>query len=666
MSGHIKIPDIAPLIRVLADGIEREFEFPFPIFASEDLSVYFDGAKQSGGFDIADGKVIFDIAPAQGVIVTIERRMAFGRLSDFIEGGDFSAQAINTELDFLVAGLQQVSRDQSVMLKFSDGENTGRTEIPSRSHRANKALGFDGNGDPVAVSLEGSMAMPDFTAAGFGAKTRTAQDKLSDAVSVRDFGAIGDGLTDDTLAIQKALSAHNAVFVPEGIYVVTGTITLREGQSLTGAGDVSVLKTISDITLVEMVASYGALRNLKLVGGQTGLKLYGMESPCVNNAVTDVTIWGSETGILLDGYQDTNHPCYWNNFDRVTVVQPKTNGIHLIKSGVGDTPNANRFHQCRVYSLGEQTSGHGLYVEAGAFNNSFIDFEANIAGTAQACVRLGNASYKTLFVNLYTESNNGVPNVRLDEGSSETAIYNLLSMSDGAAIWDLSGGDYTAFNAGYPYKNRLQRTTVTDLNTTLQRYDTKYTDTNGVVDLVPSHSVQLLSSFGGALTARLPEAGEAVGVQMTIKKMDSSKNVITITEKNGDGPDRRNYYLGSQNDYVQMISNGAEWLVTASNRSPGNTRYYDGKGIYDIDMAVDVYLLSSFGGAMTARLPPANAPEAVGRMVTIKKTDVSSNIITVSEQGGAGPDGYAQPLNAQYKAITLVSDGGHWHIVSRF
>ena len=117
---------------------------------------------------------------------------------------------------------------------------------------------------------------------------------------------------------------------------------------------------------------------------------------------------------------------------------------------------------------------------------------------------------------------------------------------------------------------------------------------------------------------------------------------------------------------MAMDPTGAEWLVTASNRSPGNTRYYDGKGIYDIDMAVDVYLLSSFGGAMTARLPPANAPEAVGRMVTIKKTDVSSNIITVSEQGGAGPDGYAQPLNAQYKAITIVSDGGHWHIVSRF
>lgn len=153
---------------------------------------------------------------------------------------------------------------------------------------------------------------------------------------------------------------------------------------------------------------------------------------------------------------------------------------------------------------------------------------------------------------------------------------------------------------------------------------------------------------------------------MVVKKIDSSSNVITITEDSGAGPDGRSYYLGAEGDFMQAMSNGAEWFVISSNRAPGNTRYYDGSGIYDIDMAVDVYLLSSFGGAMTARLPPANAAIAVGRTVTIKKTDVSSNVITVSEYGGSGPDGFSQPLNAQYKTITVVSDGARWYIVSKF
>lgn len=98
----------------------------------------------------------------------------------------------------------------------------------------------------------------------------------------------------------------------------------------------------------------------------------------------------------------------------------------------------------------------------------------------------------------------------------------------------------------------------------------------------------------------------------------------------------------------------------------GNTRYFDGSGDYDIDMAVDLYLLSSFGGAMTARLPPANAAQAIGRKVTIKKTDPSANAITVSEQGGSGPDQSLQTLNTRYDAITVMSNGGQWYIVSRF
>ena len=168
MSEHIKMPDVAPLVRYLANGTQTEFSYPFPIFASEDLAVYLDGAPQISGFIISDagntngGTVTFDTAPVEGVVVTLERRMALERMTDFIEGGDFSAQAINTELDFLVAGLQQIGRDQSPMLRYGDHETPGNTVLPDRALRAGKALGFDGNGDPVPVSLDGSMAAPDY------------------------------------------------------------------------------------------------------------------------------------------------------------------------------------------------------------------------------------------------------------------------------------------------------------------------------------------------------------------------------------------------------------------------------------------------------------------------------------------------------------------------
>ena len=672
MTEHIKMPDVTPLVRYVANGTQTEFEYPFPIFASEDLAVYLNGAKQASGFTIdgagetLGGSVTFDAAPAINTIITLARELPIERVTDYLEGGDFSAQSINTELDYLIAAIQQVNRENDTMLRYGDHEAPAEVILPDRAVRANKALGFDGNGDPVAVTLEGSMASPNFTPGGTGAATRTSHDKFSDLISVKDFGAIGDGLTDDTNAIINALAASDSVFLPEGEYLTTATIRLTARQSLLGAGQKSVIKANADtFNVIEVVEDYVTLSNFRIEGGDIGIKLFGLTRPVVQTSVSDITIVAPKTGVQLDGYNNTNFPCYWNNFSRVLVEQPSVNGFHLTKSGAGDTPNANKFYACRAYSLGADISGAGFYIEHGSFNNAFIDCEANVKGTAQGCFIIGANSNKTLLINPYAESNNLVPNIKLESGSIETSIVNLLSASDGAAIWDLSGGEYTAYNAGYPHKNRLQRTTVTDMNATLQRFDTEYIDTSGTVTLDLSHSVHLVSSFGGALTVELPNAGDAVGVMMVVKKIDSSKNVITITEDSGSGPDGSSVFLGAENDYAMMLSNGAEWFVIASNRSPGNTRFFDGTGTYDIDMAVDTYLLSAFSGTMTARLPPANAAEAIGRTITLKKTDVSANAITVTEQGGTGPDNSAQPLASQYSAITVVSDGGQWFIVSK-
>ncbi len=673
---HIKMPDVAPLVRYLADGAQTVYTYPFPIFASEDLAVYFDGARQYSGYSVAGagatagGTVTFDAAPASGVTVMIERRMKLERLTDFLEGGDFSAQAINTELDFLLGAIQQVGRDQSPMLHYSDDEEPADVVLPVKSQRANMVLGFDADGDPVAVSTEGTMAAPDFTASGTGAATRTSSDKFSDLISVKDFGAVGDGLTDDTLAIQQALAAYQNVFVPEGTYLIAAPLTLGNSQSLFGAGQASIIKCQTDsFNAIDVPASYARIAGLKIEGGAVGIALTGGVAECVQNAVTDVNIVSASIGIQLDGGASSTYPCYWNNFSRIMIEQPDTHGVHLTLSGAGDTPNANRFHAVRVYSKGASTTGSGFYVEDGAHMNSFIDCEANVNGaTATSCFRIGANASKTMLVNLYTESTNGVPNVQLDAGASETAIVNLHAQSDGAAIYDLSGGDYDAFNAGYPDKNRMRGTVVTDLKATLMRFDTEYIDTAGTTEIDLSHSVHIVDATAGAITIELPDATTAPGVSMSVKKKDGSGNIVTISEVAGGtgGPDGADFQLGGKGDFITVQSNGAGWLVVSSNRMAGNTRYIDSSGVVDIDLSVDTYLLSSYGGAMTARLPPANAAEAIGRTVTLKKTDVSANAITVTEQGGNGPDQSSQTLAAQYNAVTVVSDGGQWFVLNSY
>jgi hypothetical protein len=71
-----------------------------------------------------------------------------------------------------------------------------------------------------------------YTPAGTGAVATTVQAKLQESVSVKDFGAVGDGVTDDTAAF-LALAAYcnstafKSVLIPPGLYVVNTTISFQ-------------------------------------------------------------------------------------------------------------------------------------------------------------------------------------------------------------------------------------------------------------------------------------------------------------------------------------------------------------------------------------------------------------------------------------------------------
>lgn len=58
-------------------------------------------------------------------------------------------------------------------------------------------------------------------------------DDTGDA-DIRAFGAVGDGVADDTAAIQAAIDASQGVYFPTGVYRCTATIRLRNGSRLVG------------------------------------------------------------------------------------------------------------------------------------------------------------------------------------------------------------------------------------------------------------------------------------------------------------------------------------------------------------------------------------------------------------------------------------------------
>lgn len=88
----------------------------------------------------------------------------------------------------------------------------------------------------TALASSSGSSLVGFLQAGTGAVARTVQSKLRDVVSVKDFGAVGDGVTDDTAAIQAALnSGAETINVPDGIYI-SQALTVPTGVTLQGLG----------------------------------------------------------------------------------------------------------------------------------------------------------------------------------------------------------------------------------------------------------------------------------------------------------------------------------------------------------------------------------------------------------------------------------------------
>jgi hypothetical protein len=89
-----------------------------------------------------------------------------------------------------------------------------------------------------------------YTPAGTGAVQRTVESRLRDVVSVKDFGAAGDGVTDDTAAIQAAIDSlgevtGGTVYFPAGTYKTSSNIEIKSKTTLQGDGRQSLIKSTS-------------------------------------------------------------------------------------------------------------------------------------------------------------------------------------------------------------------------------------------------------------------------------------------------------------------------------------------------------------------------------------------------------------------------------------
>ena len=190
-----------------------------------------------------------------------------------------------------------------------------------------------------------------------GAVSRTVKNKLQETVSVEDFGAVGDGVTDDTAAIQAALDAASAagggaVYLPQGDYRISSALeidnyTILHGASIHGTRLIPVSGT-SQTTLVKNKPNSGqnpstlhiSIRDLTIDANDEAavtdaLVLEGVgRSQVFNIRVRDASASGAH-GIRITSYNDggTYRQASKNSFYDVYVLNCYNGVIQAVASG---------------------------------------------------------------------------------------------------------------------------------------------------------------------------------------------------------------------------------------------------------------------------------------------------------------------------------------------
>jgi Pectate lyase superfamily protein len=118
--------------------------------------------------------------------------------------------------------------------------------------------------------------------------------------NVKSYGAIGDGLTDDTAAIQAAIdavpSSGGVVFFPAGTYIISQTLTVTtSATTLLGVGydqgSILKIKSTADPTYALQIGTVGYIANCKV----EGLTLQGRNNGSLTGGGMS---FGSDTGTI--------------------------------------------------------------------------------------------------------------------------------------------------------------------------------------------------------------------------------------------------------------------------------------------------------------------------------------------------------------------------------
>ena len=428
------------------------------------------------------------------------------------------------------------------------------------------------------------------------------------------------GIAGGALTVQSA-SNQNLSLQAQG----TGTVSLEsltiDANTVTGGAATLTVQSASNQNLSLQALGSGKIQ-LENITVDSNLIEGGAASSLVVRSASnqDLSLQAQGTGkVLLETITIDSNTITGNNSPDFTIQSGAAGNIVVQAQGTGN--------------LSLQAVGIGV-VQLESFT-----IDGNTITGGASVFNIQSASNQNLSLQAQGSGVVNVEGVSFDATTLSTSSNNNLSLSPNGT-GSIVATSKVAFNIQTDSTTTGANATVSTVSKSyIELTNVSLTSLDGVTAGGDGQRLVLTNRTGASITIN-----NETGATAANRILTGTGGAVTI----------------SNNASIELIYNASNsrWMAVGS--AGGNARVSSVSSNTVLTIVNDVVLASASGGAVNITLP---SPVS-GKIITVKKTDSSANIVSILPSASETIDGTSlKAIVGQYDAVQVVSDGTNWFII---